>query len=947
MSDSATPGTVAPAPPIEDLVLDTVRGLAREVGGDRAATAAGLDASLERELGLGSLERAELVARLERRFARSLGETSLQLDSARALAEALRQADAGAETPAAPAGPSMPAAVSLEIPGTTLHEVLWRRAESHPERPQCFMREDDGHEHTVSYGALLADASAVAGALRERGIAPGDTVALMLPTGADFLRSFLGILMSRAVPVPIYPPVRLDRLEEYAARQTAILANAGVTALITVPRALPIASLLKPSLPALAQVVTAGELVASGAAWPAPDGDPGDAAFIQYTSGSTGAPKGVLLTHANLLANIRAIAAGLDVRPTDVGASWLPLYHDMGLIGSWLFCLCQGLPIAIQSPLAFLSRPERWLWSVHQRRASLAAAPNFAFELCVRRIPDEALEGLDLSSWRCLLNGAEPINPESLERFARRFEPYGFRREALMPVYGLAECSVALAFPPPGRGPRVDAVQRGPFAEARRAEPAGDDPGALRFVSVGSALPEHELRIVDDEGRDLPERRVGRLVFRGPSMTSGYYRQPAATAAIRLEGGWLDSGDLAYLAEGELYVTGRLKDLIIKGGRNLVPQEIEEVAAQVPGVRRGCVAAFGSDSEEHGTERLVVVAETRLAGAGRARLADEIRERVSSAVGVPPDVVELVRPGSVPKTSSGKIRRTDAKRLWSQGRLGQAGGTSGVQWLRLALGALQARLRRGLALAGRGLWATWLLVVCFALAVIARLALAVTPGRHGAARVERMALRAALWLGGCRLDVSGLERLPRLGPLLLTSNHTSYADIPALLAALPLDFVFLAKHEVRRWPVVGAFVARVGHLTVDRLDARRSLADAETMATAVSAGQAVAVFPEATFTATAGLRPFRLGAFKVAVETGTPVVPVAIRGARRVLRGDAWLPRPGRIRVWVGQPLAPDGADWAAALRLRDRAAAAIAAECGEPRLDLVAGGYLAGSPDG
>ena len=243
-------------------------------------------------------------------------------------------------------------------------------------------------------------------------------VALMLPTGFDFLRSFQGILIAGAIPVPIYPPARLDRLEEYARRQSAILADAGVKLLITIARAKPIAAMLRAGVPSLALVTTADELVQIGASWEAPEGGASDAAFIQYTSGSTGQPKGVLLTHANLLANIRAIRAGLEARPTDVGVSWLPLYHDMGLIGSWLFCMVDGLPIALLSPLSFLSRPERWLWTIHERRGSLSAAPNFAYELCVKRIPERAIEGLDLSSWRCALNGAEPVNPDTLERFA-------------------------------------------------------------------------------------------------------------------------------------------------------------------------------------------------------------------------------------------------------------------------------------------------------------------------------------------------------------------------------------------------------------------------------------------------------------------------------------------------------------------------------------------------
>jgi 1-acyl-sn-glycerol-3-phosphate acyltransferase len=919
----------------EARVLEIVRVLARELGGARAERAVSDGASLERDVGLGSLERVELLVRLERAFGRSLGDRFLTLDTPAELARALEQDAPGETSRGARRAPALTAAARVEA-AATIHETLWRRALAEPERPQAFVREEDGREHTVSYRRLLDAARAVATGLRERGVRHGDTVALMLPTGFDFLRSFQGILIAGAIPVPIYPPARLDRLEEYAKRQSAILADAGVRALVTIARARPIVSILRPAVPSLAHVVTADELAESGELWRAPEGSGGDAAFIQYTSGSTGQPKGVLLTHANLLANIRAIRAGLEAGPGDVGASWLPLYHDMGLIGSWLFCMVDGLPIALLSPLAFLTRPERWLWTIHERRASLSAAPNFAYELCVRRIPEAALEGLDLSSWRCALNGAEPVNPDTLERFARRFAPYGFRREALMPVYGLAESSVGVCFPPVLRGPRVDRVARQTFADARRALPApAADASALRFVSVGRALPEHEVRIVDDAGAPLPERSVGRLLFRGPSMTPGYYKNPEATAAMSVAGGFYDSGDLAYCADGEIFIAGRVKDLIIKAGRNLVPQEIEELSASVEGIRKGCVVAFGVANEALATESLVIVAETRERDASaREALARAVTERVAEATGVPPDAVALVAPGSVPKTSSGKLRRADTKRLYLAGSLGQEASTARLLRLRLLVAALLNEARQPLRALRRGLYAVWL-VGALGLGVLVAWPLAfLLPGRRVASRLQRFLCRLALRITGCELSAEGLEQLTASGPLLLVANHASYLDVPALLALIPRDFVFFAKKEVLGWPFVGLFVRRAGHITVDRFDAQQGVADAAKLARAIEAGQAVLVFPEGTFVADGGLRPFRLGAFKTAVDTGTPVVPLALAGTRRVLRDGTWLPRPGAIRLWVGSPMRPAGSDWKAIVALREQVADAIASHCGEPRLE-------------
>jgi fatty-acyl-CoA synthase len=934
-----------------DRVQDVIRELARETGGPRAERAVTPEASLEREVGLGSLERVELVARLERVFGRALDDSCLSLDSARGLARAIAEVVPGRApcVPAREGGPGEAADIGAGV--STLHESLWRRAHLDPARVHVFLHPDEapaattdpgsGAELAITYGRLRDEAAKVAGGLRERGVGRGDTVALMLPTGLDFLRTFLGILLARAIPVPIYPPVRLDRLEEYAARQSAILADAGVRLLVTIPRARPVVGLLRPAVRTLADVVTADDLAASGAPVSGPEGNGGDPAFIQYTSGSTGEPKGVLLTHDNLLANIRAIAAGLEVRPTDVGVSWLPLYHDMGLIGCWLTCLHQGLPLTLLSPTAFLARPERWLWAIHQRRATLSAAPNFAYELCARRVPEAALEGLDLSSWRVALNGAEPVSPGTLDRFTRRFSPCGFRPGTMMPVYGLAECSVALCFPPVGRGPRVDRVVRSPFQAEGRAEAAAPgDATALEFVSAGRELPEHEVRIVDDADAPAAERSVGRLVFRGPSMTSGYYRKPEATAAVTLPGGWLDSGDLAYRADGEIYVCGRRKDLIIKGGRNLVPQEIEEAAAGVEGVRRGCVVAFGVPNAALGTEGLVVVAETRIEDAAtRERLAGAVVERVAEAVDVPPDQVVLVPPGTVPKTSSGKVRRAATRELFLQGALGRPPRTSFARKARLAAAVLEEALRPGLAQARRALYATWLCLSLPLLLLPAWVLVLLVPSRRFALALSRVTARALLRLLGCRLEAEGLERLPRRGPLVLASNHASYSDILVLLALLPAGFLFVAKREVIGYPLIGAFARRGGHLTVDRWDALQSVADTELVARALREGRDVLFFPEGTFVAATGLRPFRLGAFDAAAHAGAPVVPLALRGTRSVMRGEWALPRPGRISLWVGEPVAPDGTDMAALVRLRARVADAIAAHCGEPRLDLVAAG--------
>src|SRR3972149_1955125 len=285
------------------------------------------------------------------------------------------------------------------------------------------------------------------------------------------------------VPVPIYPPVRLSQIEDHMRRHVMILANAGASFLITVPEAKPVALLLRSQLDTLKSVITAGELADSGARPALPEIFANDIAFLQYTSGSTGNPKGVMLTHANLLANIRTMGQVVQANASDVFVSWLPLYHDMGLIGSWLASVYFGFPLVSMSPLAFLARPQRWLWAIHRHRGTLSAAPNFAYELCLRKIDERDLEGLDLSSWRYAFNGAEPVSPDTITGFQRRFAKYGLRPEAVAPVYGLAESTVGRALQPPGRGPVIDRIQREPFMQSGQALPAPD--GAANAPRVG------------------------------------------------------------------------------------------------------------------------------------------------------------------------------------------------------------------------------------------------------------------------------------------------------------------------------------------------------------------------------------------------------------------------------------------------------------------------------
>jgi len=939
---------------------------------------------LDRELGLGSLERVELLARLETAFGvrlpdRVVSEANTPEDLAKALLVV-----PGAETLEDGAASALRAAITTQklhreakdagvFSAETLLDVLRYRATHDTERTHLLITEEtEGKERsvTLTFGELYAAAQRCAAELARRGVPAGGRVALMLPTSRAFFVSYAGILLAGAIPVPIYPPFRADRIEEYASRQSAILRNAGVCLLLTFRQAEAVARLLKPRVHSLAEVADAEKLI--DAADKAPPPSPGalplhltgsrarkgnDIALLQYTSGSTGDPKGVVLTHANLLANIRAIGEVVELGPGDVGVSWLPLYHDMGLIGAWLTPLHFGLPLAVMSPLAFLRRPERWLRAFQKYGGTVSAAPNFAYELCVRKIADKDIQGLDLSSWRAALNGAEPVNPDTLNRFAERFARYGFRREAQLPVYGLAEASLAVTVPPLNRGALIDRIERETFtAQGRAVAARADDASAISFVSSGKPIPRHEVRIVDSGGQEVRDRTEGFLWFRGASATSGYYQNAAATeqllpmgpAASDGEFAWVNSGDRAYRADGEIYVTGRVKDIIIKSGRNLYPHEVEELAARAEGIRKGCIVAFGQKDEASGTEKLIVVAETReREAARRAAIVAAVTEQVSQGLGLPPDRVELIPPGSIPKTSSGKLRREETKQLYLAGKLSAGKAPAWVQIARLATASVArtagaeiwSGVRRGLEI----LYGLYFGVVFLVWIIPTWTIVNFINDYRKAGRFTSAALKILFALIGCRVSVVGKEYVDAPGAKVYAANHTSYFDVLALMLGLGVPYHFVAKMEVGRMPFIGTFLTKMKHTRFNRSDAGSRLRQMREMETLLREGESIFVFPEGTFTSEDGVRPFQLGAFKAAVDAGVPIVPVSLAGTRRFLRDGTYLPRPTSVTITVSPPIYPrvtsaaanaeETSAWHELIRLRDTAREAIARHSGEPLL--------------
>lgn len=546
------------------------------------------------------------------------------------------------------------------VDGATINQLLERAAVSSDGGLRILDRK--GRSEWYPWSEIHDRARSAAGRILASGIAPGQRVALVYPTCAGFFDAFFGALLAGAVPAPFYPPVRLGRLDQYHERTAAMLRAVDARLVLAENQ---VRRFLGPAIERARPEFGCRTLDELPRAQPRsrPVGAD-DLAVVQFSSGTTVDPKPVALSHRAAVAQTMRLNDFWLDRDGVVhsGLSWLPLYHDMGLIGCVFPALERGATLTLIPPELFVARPAAWLRAISRYRATVSPAPNFAYGLCVDRVRDDELEDVDLSSWRVALNGAEPVAAEVLRRFQRRFAAWGFRPEALTPVYGLSEASLAVTFSPLDRTFVSRCFDRDALADRLEAI---DHPTGVEIVSVGRPLPDFDLRVVDRERFDLPERRVGRVLVRGPSLMDGYLGNRRATARVLREG-WLDTGDLGFVADGDLYLTGRAKDVLILRGRNHSPVEVEHAVDTVEGVRTGCAAAvsFMPEKAEHEMLLVMVEASRGVPESEYPQIGEMVSREVLAATGLDPDCVEVLKPGALPRTSSGKIRRREALQLW-------------------------------------------------------------------------------------------------------------------------------------------------------------------------------------------------------------------------------------------------------------------------------------------
>ncbi len=544
-----------------------------------------------------------------------------------------------------------------------------------------FLRDNNPEKdlEQLSYAQLDQKARAIAAMLQTSG-EPGQRVLLLQQPGLHFITSFFGCLYAGAIAVTTYP-VHRGRLKQALPRICDLLKDAECsTVLTTAEMAEGFTTAWNEVVGTHAPLVIASDTIGLNEAekWHAPAVGRDSVAFLQYTSGSTSSPRGVAVTHGNMLHNSELIARGFESDSRSMGISWLPPYHDMGLIGGIIKPLFVGFPVVILSPYAFLQQPYRWLQTITKVRATVTGGPNFAYDLCLRKVTREQRETLDLSSWKIAFNGAEPIHPETMERFATIFSSCGFNPRAFYPCYGLAESTLYVTGGKALTGPKYLQVDRSKLEQGRVAAARPDDEDPKVLVGCGHASAGQKVVIVDPQSRrKCPDGRVGEIWTSSPSVAAGYWNRPQESARVfcaRLadsnEGPFLRTGDLGFLKDGELFVTGRIKDLIIINGRNLYPQDVE-ITAQTshPGLQPFGGAAF---SVEHsGQERLVIAQEVQreFLRSNSADMLAAIRQAVARDYDVQAYAIALLKPGQVPRTSSGKVRRALCRESLLAGKL--------------------------------------------------------------------------------------------------------------------------------------------------------------------------------------------------------------------------------------------------------------------------------------
>jgi len=550
---------------------------------------------------------------------------------------------------------------------TTFVDALQTFYETEPERPSVTLQHPGQPDFTITYRELIGRSNDYAAAYARAGIQPGDVVILILQHGKELVYSFWGAVLHGAIPSMM--PFLTEKLspERYRADLTTLFTHSRPTGIVTYPEfEADVKMMVAESGHTVREVFITDRIEKqAGVDFASLSGakrDEGAPVLLQHSSGSTGLQKGVALSHRAVFNHLDAYGEAIRLTRDDIIVSWLPLYHDMGLIACFIMPILRGVHVIQMSPFDWVRAPYRMLQTISTYRGTLTWLPNFAYNFCAQRIRDRDLGGVNLASWRASINTSEPVKFKSHQMFYERFKSFGLRFETLQTSYGMAENTFAVTQNNLDAPPYVEEIDREAYIAESIARPALDGRPSIQMMSCGRPIPRTSIRVVDDKGRDLPERHVGEIVLQSDCMLNGYYNRPDITQKAFLPGGWYMSGDYGYMVNGEIFVAGRKKDLIIVGGKNVYPQDLEALACEIHGVHPGRTVAFGLFDEEEGTEEVVIIAEVDSEDeAEHERIAGEIRKHVTKNSAIALRHVRVVGPRWVLKTSSGKVARAANK----------------------------------------------------------------------------------------------------------------------------------------------------------------------------------------------------------------------------------------------------------------------------------------------
>lgn len=550
---------------------------------------------------------------------------------------------------------------------TTFTDVLKEFYEREPDRVSLTLQHPGQPDFPITYRELVERSNDYAAAYARAGIQPGEVIILILQHGRELVYSFWGAVLLGAIPSMM--PFLTEKLspERYRADLAALFSHGKPTGIVTYPEfESDVKMLVAESENSIREIFITERIPRQEkldfSSLPGTKQNEHDIVLLQHSSGSTGLQKGVALSHRAIFNHLDAYGESIRLQKEDVIVSWLPLYHDMGLIACFLMPILRGVPVVQMSPFDWVRAPYRMLQAISTYHGTLTWVPNFAYNFCAQKIRDRDLEGVDLSSWRVSVNTSEPVKFKSHQMFYERFKSYGLRLETLQTSYGMAENVFAATQNDPSKLPYVEDIDREAFTSDKIARPAFDGRPSIQMMSCGKPIPNTIMRVVDNKGHDVPERHIGEIVLKSNCMLNEYYNRPDITKKAFLTGGWYMSGDYGYMYNGEFFIAGRKKDMIIVGGKNVYPQDLEVLACEVPGVHPGRTVAFGLFDESQGTEEVVIIAEVDTNDeAEHERVADEIRKHVTKNSAIAMRHVRVVGPKWVLKTSSGKVARTANK----------------------------------------------------------------------------------------------------------------------------------------------------------------------------------------------------------------------------------------------------------------------------------------------